>query len=85
MAKDSQTIAIGGLVRETATKFKKKVPILGDIPVLGNLFKKTEDGVETTDLLIFVTVNIVDEDRDDLELMKETEQKVVRGEKGMKF
>lgn len=85
MAKDTQTIVIGGLVKETATKFKKKVPILGDIPVLGNLFKKTEDGVETTDLLIFVTVNIVKEDKNDLELMKETERKVVRGEKGMEF
>ncbi|NQT96069.1 MAG: secretin and TonB N-terminal domain-containing protein [Candidatus Omnitrophica bacterium] len=77
MLKNNQTIAIGGLMKETATKFKKKVPVLGDIPILGELFKKTEDGIETVDLLIFVTVRLVDETQDDKLLMKETEKKAI--------
>jgi len=83
MVKDGQTIAIGGLVKETATKYNKKIPILGDIPILGYLFKKTEDGVDTTDLLIFVTVRLLEEDEDDSVLMEETEDKTLHEEKGV--
>jgi len=78
MVKDGQTIAIGGLMKETASKYKKKVPILGDIPLLGELFTKTEDGVDTVDLLIFVTVHLLDEGQDDRELMETTEKKAIR-------
>ena len=79
MVKDGQTIVIGGMISETKTKVKRKVPVLGDIPILGELFKKTEDGVDTTDLLIFVTVRLLKEDIDDASLMSETEQKAIRG------
>lgn len=77
MVKDGQTIVIGGMISETTTKVRRKVPILGDIPILGELFKKTEDGIETTDLLIFVTVRLLKEDIDDASLMSETEQKAI--------
>lgn len=59
MVKDGETIVIGGLIKETETDTVVKVPILGDIPVLSLLFKKKEKSVDTTDLLFFVTVNIV--------------------------
>jgi len=86
MVKDGQTIAIGGLMRETATKYKNKVPVLGDIPLLGELFTKTEDGVETIDLLIFVTVELLDENQDDKELMDETHKKAIHsGEDEVSF
>ncbi|MFH1868699.1 MAG: secretin N-terminal domain-containing protein, partial [Candidatus Omnitrophota bacterium] len=78
MVRDGQTIVIGGMVSETNTKVRRKVPILGDIPILGELFKKTEDGVETTDLLIFVTVKLLDDSVDDSLLMEETETKAIR-------
>lgn len=60
MARDGETIMIGGLIKENTVNFKKKVPWLGDIPVIGNvLFTKTEEGVEKTELIIFMTVRLI--------------------------
>jgi len=70
MVRDNQTIAIGGLVEETTVKKKSKVPLLGDIPIFGELFKYTEDDIDTKDLLIFVTVKLVGEDHNDKEYME---------------
>jgi len=60
MIKDGQTLVIGGLISEKKVKYKKKVPILGDIPILGLLFTKKEDTVDKTDLLIFITPRIIE-------------------------
>jgi type II secretory pathway component GspD/PulD (secretin) len=57
--KTGQTIAIGGLIRENLVDQKKKIPILGDIPLLEAAFKHTDKTVQKTDLLFFLTVNIV--------------------------
>ncbi|MDP2920793.1 MAG: secretin N-terminal domain-containing protein [Candidatus Omnitrophota bacterium] len=62
MIKDGETIVIGGLIKETETDTVVKVPILGDIPVLSLLFKKKEKALETTDLLFFITVNLIKAD-----------------------
>lgn len=61
MVKDGQTLVIGGLISEKKIKFKKKVPILGDIPGLDYLFSKKEDSVERTELLIFISPHIIRE------------------------
>ncbi len=53
------TVVISGLIREDQTKVVYKVPILGDIPLLGMLFRSTSDKKERTNLLIFVTPTIV--------------------------
>jgi len=74
MIKDGQTIVIGGLRENTTVKIDKKVPFLGDIPLLGELFKYKEDDIDTKDLLIFVTVRLVDEHQDDKSLMEKTEK-----------
>ncbi len=60
MVKNGETIVIGGLIKEQVTDRVYKVPILGDIPILSLLFKKKEKEVDTTDLLFFITVNIVE-------------------------
>ena len=62
MVKDGETIVIGGLIKEQITDRIYKIPILGDIPILSLLFKKKEKEVDTTDLLFFITVNIVEAD-----------------------
>jgi type IV pilus secretin PilQ/predicted competence protein len=62
MVKDGDTIVIGGLIKETETDVVVKVPILGDIPILSLLFKKKEKSLDTTDLLFFITVNLVKAD-----------------------
>ncbi len=59
MVKDGETIVIGGLIKETTSDSVVKVPILGDIPFLSFFFKKKEKTIDTTDLLFFITVNIV--------------------------
>ena len=61
MIKDGQTLVIGGLISETKRKYKKKVPFLGDIPVLDYIFSKKEDTIDRTELLIFITPHIVRE------------------------
>jgi len=59
MLKDGETAVIGGLLREADSESEYKVPILGDIPVLGYFFKKYERTKNRTELTIFVTANIV--------------------------
>ncbi|MBU1133972.1 MAG: secretin and TonB N-terminal domain-containing protein [Candidatus Omnitrophica bacterium] len=62
--KDGQTIVIGGLVRNETTHSISKVPFLGDIPLLGSLFRHREiTPNKKTDLLIFVTAHIVKENK----------------------
>jgi len=53
--KSSNTIVIGGLIKQSENTTNKKVPFLGDIPVIGNLFKKTIKTKKKTELLIFIT------------------------------
>ncbi len=56
---DHETVVIGGLIDETNSEVESKVPWLGDIPVLGWLFKSTDDNVRKTNLLIFLTPHII--------------------------
>lgn len=56
---DGQTVVLGGLIKETNTKTVTKVPLLGDIPILGRLFRKDNDDVTRKNLLIFITASIV--------------------------
>lgn len=53
------TIVIGGLIGETKGKSQTKVPLLGDIPLFGNLFKSTKDSLRTTELIFVITPKIV--------------------------
>ncbi|OGX26847.1 MAG: hypothetical protein A3D10_05470 [Omnitrophica WOR_2 bacterium RIFCSPHIGHO2_02_FULL_48_11] len=62
MVKDGETLVIGGLIKSKVTDVKKKIPILGDIPLVGLAFQKKEKGVVKTDLLIFLTPRIVTQD-----------------------
>jgi type IV pilus assembly protein PilQ len=57
--KNGQTIAIGGLIRESIVDTRTKVPFLGDIPLLEKAFSHNSKTVQKTDLLFFMTVNIV--------------------------
>ncbi len=71
MVKDGETIAIGGLLKETTVKTRRKVPFLGDIPLLGYLFRYSEDTIDTRDLLIFVTVKLIETKEDAEPLFKD--------------
>jgi type II secretory pathway component GspD/PulD (secretin) len=67
---DNQTVVLGGLVGTTESRSEKKVPILGDIPVIGELFRSQSVDYRKTNLMIFLTPHIVDDDEDMVEIMK---------------
>lgn len=56
---DNETLALGGLIRDKFQEGVSKVPILGDIPVLGWLFKNKTKALEKTSLLILITPEII--------------------------
>lgn len=58
---DGSTIVIGGLIRDDKTEVLHKVPLLGDIPILGLLFRRREVTSERRNLLIFITPHIIRE------------------------
>ena len=73
MAKDGETIVIGGLLEERTNEEVQKLPLLGSIPLFGRLFhRNTADNV-TIDLLIFLSATVVDEDNYDMILAEEEE------------
>jgi len=59
VVKDGTTIIIGGLRKDEKIKTVKKIPILGDLPILGHLARNTSDEVSSTDLVILLTPYIV--------------------------
>ena len=56
---DGQTMAIGGLMNSDESKFVTKVPLLGDIPVIGEFFKHTSKSKDKRELMILITPTIV--------------------------
>ncbi|MFO0693445.1 MAG: type II secretion system secretin GspD [Polyangiales bacterium] len=59
MVRDQQTVVIGGLMRDTMTRRQSKVPVLGDIPVIGALFRKTTNERRKVNLLLVLTPYII--------------------------
>ena len=68
IAKDQQTIVIGGLVRDNHIINERKVPLLGDIPFIGWLFRFQSVAVQKLNLLVFLTPNLIRDDADVVEL-----------------
>lgn len=63
---DKEVLAIGGLIQNTTNDSVTKVPILGDIPILGWLFKNKTKIEQKTNLLILVSTRIIDPERTDI-------------------
>ena len=57
---DGQTVALGGLIREDVQKVNDKTPLLGDIPMLGTLFRSQADQHIKRNLIVFVTATLMD-------------------------
>lgn len=68
VAQDQQTLVVGGLVRDNITLSERKIPLLGDIPWLGWLFKSQSRQIEKLNLLVFLTPHLVRDDADVVEL-----------------
>lgn len=59
VAQDGETIIIGGLIREDASKTKDGIPLLSQIPIIGALFSNTTDNSTRTELIILLTPHVV--------------------------
>ena len=68
IAKDLQTLVIGGLVRDNILLTENKIPFLGDIPILGWLFRSQSRQVQKLNLLVFLTPQLVRDEVDMVEL-----------------
>jgi general secretion pathway protein D len=68
IAKDMQTLVIGGLVRDNILMTENKIPFLGDIPLLGWLFRTQSRQTNKLNLLVFLTPQIVRDETDMVEL-----------------
>jgi type II secretion system protein D len=71
-AADNQTVVLGGLLTKEESKLRRKIPLLGDIPVLGKMFRHEMDQTTRKELLIILTPRIVKE-QDELEQIKQME------------
>jgi type II secretory pathway component GspD/PulD (secretin) len=61
VAKNNETIVIGGLITDRVTNVEEKVPLLGDLPLIGNLFKGTKEVKDKAELIIFLTPSLNDD------------------------
>lgn len=57
---DQQTVVLGGLISENVTKVKNKLPVLGDLPLLGRFFRNEASSTTKKNLVVFVTPTIID-------------------------
>ena len=61
LVSNGETIVLGGVFREESTTTETKTPILGDLPYIGRMFKRTASASRRTELLIFITPKIITE------------------------
>jgi general secretion pathway protein D len=78
VVKDRQTMVIGGLIRDNVTSTTSKVPFLGDIPILGWLFKSTTTSIDKANLMIFITPYIINNEDDAGDLVKQKNEEMDR-------
>ncbi|MEK7996755.1 MAG: secretin N-terminal domain-containing protein [Planctomycetota bacterium] len=61
IVKDGETIVIGGLFRDVVTTGRSQVPLLGDLPLVGGLFRGTNDRTERQEVIVLLTPHIIEE------------------------
>ncbi len=76
VVKNQETVAIGGLIQETDQDTVSKVPILGDIPILGWLFKTKSTKRNKTNLMILLTPRVIRDARDLAEVSERQKEKL---------
>lgn len=82
-----QTIVIGGLISNDRQKRLSKIPILGEIPLIGNLFRRTTNQLKKTNLMVFLTPHILDDRAlaDRITIQKKIEQEREERERDKKL
>jgi general secretion pathway protein D len=90
LALDGQVIVLGGLIKDEVQDAQQKVPLLGDIPYLGRLFRSDAEVVRKSNLMVFIRTTII---RDDKQLVGASaekyryirDQQALRKEKGLLY
>jgi len=79
---DGHTMIIGGIVAKDTTRVENKVPFLGDLPLIGWLFRSTSNAERKTNLYVFVTPHIIDDfaKLDDISFRKKKEVQTLDGD-----
>jgi general secretion pathway protein D len=78
VVRDQQPVVIGGLIRETESEGVDKVPFLGDVPLLGILFRKTVTKTEKKNLLMIIVPHIIDDPSDLARIHSERTEEIKR-------
>lgn len=68
---DGETIVLGGLIRDEIQESVSKVPILGDLPLIGRLFRSSSTGVRKTNLMVFIRPTVISSSARALEVSEE--------------
>ena len=71
VAMNGQTVVLGGLMQDLVTHDKSKVPLLGDIPILGLLFSRSSTINQKSNMLVFITPHVVKDPSDFAEITKD--------------
>jgi len=75
MAKDGETVFIGGLIQNTQNSTRTGIPCLGDIPLLGVLFGRTTESTGKSELIVLITPRVIgDGDASSLEAIEKTRE-----------
>ena len=83
--RDGDTIAIGGLIQTDDIRSVKKIPVLGDIPILGLIFRRSSVDKTDNELMIFITPHLVKETakRRGADTARDVESSFVREQEGI--
>jgi general secretion pathway protein D len=73
---DGQTIALGGMISDTRSDEKDGLPLLKDIPYLGNLFSNTDDSDTRTELIVLLTPRVIRNTTDAETVTQELREKI---------
>jgi type IV pilus assembly protein PilQ len=88
MVRDGHTILIGGLFRESTEISREQMPLLGDIPIAGNLFRNNADSTGREEVIILLTVHVVDEQtyaKEGAKLAEDVEQLRIGARQGLQW
>jgi len=85
IVRDGHTILIGGLFREVSSAARAQIPLIGNLPVAGSLFRSTKDNTQREEVIILLTVHIVKDDEKSLsDASEKLNQDVERFRVGMR-
>ncbi len=68
---DGGTVVLAGMMQDRATRTRQQVPLIGDIPIIGNAFKNKDDAITRTELLIAISPHVVKDNRQTNEIAAE--------------